>query len=147
MDDFIKLLDSDLQYITHKIVEDIVYIYIASTREEVQCPFCGHMSSKIHSTYERSFYDLPMQGKKVEITINNRKMFCNNPACDHITFAERFNWLAYKSKKTQRLEDEIIRLSLNCSSIAAARILSKNTVAVGKSTVCNLLKKRKNYSK
>jgi hypothetical protein len=101
------------------------------------------MSSQTHSTYERSFHDLPIQGKKVKIIINNRKMFCNNKDCDNKTFAERFNWLAYKSKKTQRLEDEIVRLSLNCSSIAAARFLSENTVAVGKSTVCNLLKKRK----
>lgn len=147
MDEFIKLLDNELKYLTHKIIEDTVYIYIASTREEVQCPFCGHISSHTHSTYKRSFHDLPIQGKKVKITINNRKMFCNNPDCDHTTFAERFNWLAYKSKKTQRLEDEIVHLSLNCSSIAAARVLSKNTVAVGKSTVCNLLKKRKTCSK
>ena len=147
MDEFIKLLDNELKYLTHQIIDDTVYIHIASTRGEVKCPFCGHMSSQTHSTYEKSFHDLPIQGKKVKIIINNRKMFCNNTDCDHTTFAERFNWLAHKSKKTQRLEDEIVRLSLNCSSIAAARFLSENTVAVGKSTVCNLLKKRKACSK
>lgn len=143
MDEFIKLLDKDLEYISHIIIKDTIYIYVASKRKEVQCPFCGHMSTQVHSTYERSFQDLPMQGKKVKIIIKNRKMFCNNPKCSHKTFAERFNWLADKSKKTKRLEDEIVRMSLNCSSTAAARFLSKNTVAVGKSTICNLLKKRK----
>lgn len=147
MDEFIKLLDKDLKYLTHEIVDDTIYIHIESIRNEVQCPFCGHMSSQVHSTYERSFYDLPIQGKKVKIIIKNRKMFCNNHDCDHTTFAERFNWLACKSKKTQRLEDEIVRLSLNCSSTAAARFLSDNTVAVGKSTVCNLLKKMRAYDK
>lgn len=144
MDEFVKFLDEDLKYLKHKIVDNIIYIYVESTRSEVQCPFCGHMSSQVHSTYERSFQDLPMQGKKVIIIIQNRNMLCNNPDCDHTTFAERFIWLSYKAKKTQRLEDEIVRLSVNCSSIAAARFLNKNTVAVGKSTICNLLKKKKN---
>ena len=87
-----------------------------------------------------------MQGKKVIINIKSRKMFCNNPECNHTTFAERFTCLANKAKKTKRLEDEIVRLSLNCSSNAAAKLLSENTVAVGKSTICNLLKKSKTYS-
>lgn len=99
------------------------------------------MSSRTHSTYERSFQDLSMQGKKMIIVIKNRKMFCDNPDCKHTTFAERFTWLAAKAKKTNRLKKEIVHLSLNCSSTAAARHLSGNTVAIGKSTVCNLLKK------
>lgn len=142
MDEFIKLLDPNLEYINHEIVDDTIYISVISNRDEVQCPFCGHISSRVHSTYERSFQDLPIQGKKVIINIKNRKMLCNNPECNHTTFAERFTWLGNKSKKTRRLEDEIIRLSLNCSSTAAARFLSGNTVAVGKSTICNLLKKK-----
>lgn len=79
--------------------------------------------------------------EKVIIKIKNRKMFCNNVECKHTTFAERFSWLADKSKKTRSLEEEIVRLSLNCSSNAAARFLSENSVSVSKSTICNLLKK------
>lgn len=147
MDEFIKFLDEDLKYLDHKLIDDNIYIYVESTRNEVPCPFCGYMSSKKHSTYERSFQDLPMQGKKVKIIIKNRKMFCNNPDCSHTTFAERFVWLRNKSKKTQRLEDEIVHMSLSCSSTAAARFLSENTVAVGKSTICNILKKRNTFNK
>ncbi|WP_209125552.1 transposase family protein [Alkalihalobacillus sp. BA299] len=33
----------------------------------------------MHSRYKRSFQDLPIQGKKVLITLSNRKMFCDNP--------------------------------------------------------------------
>jgi transposase len=67
MDEFIKLLDKNLEYLNHKIIDDTIYIYVASIRKEVSCPFCGHMSLKTHSTYERSFQDLPIQGKKVKI--------------------------------------------------------------------------------
>lgn len=143
MDEFIKMLDINLDYINHEIIEDTCYITVVSNREEVKCPFCGQSSTKAHSSYERTFQDLPIQGKKVIIKLINRKMFCDNHSCLHTTFAERFGFLSVKSKKTTRLEEEIVRLSLNCSSVAASQILRKNVVDVSKSTVCNLLKKRR----
>ena len=141
MNNIIKLLDVNLKYLDHTIKEDTIYISVESILESTICPFCGTLSSKRHSSYQKSFQDLPIQGKKVEIIINNRKMFCDNKDCNHTTFAERFSFINYKSKKTKRLENEIIQLSLNCSSIVAAKHLNKNTVKIGKSTVCNLLKK------
>lgn len=146
MDEFIKLLDINLDFVSHEIIDNLCYITVVSNREEVICPFCGLPSSRAHSVYERTFQDLPILGKKVIVVLSNRKMFCDNPECEHTTFAERFDFLSNKAKKTKRLEDEIVRMSLNCSSTAASEILSKNVVSVGKSTVCNLLKKRKTYS-
>lgn len=86
-------------------------IYFVSNREEVSCPFCGKPSSKVHSHYMRSFQDLPIQGRKVVVILNNRKLFCHNSECK------------------------------NVSSIAAAQILHNSVANVGKSTICNLLKK------
>ncbi len=142
MDEFIKQLDLNLDYISHEINNGKCYITVASNRKEVTCPFCGRPSSRIHSSYNRTFQDLPMQGNKVFIIIRNRKMFCDNSDCNHTTFAERFDFISCKAKKTRRLEDEIVRLSINCSSIAASKALKENVVDIGKSTVCNLLKKR-----
>ena len=141
MRELIKLLDEDLEYISHEITDECVQIRVESKRKEVQCPFCGKMSDKVHSVYEKSFQDLPMQGMKVVLILNNRKMFCRNSECGHTTFAERFEFLLGKSKKTKRLKDEIMRLSMNMSSVAAAEVLSKNTVTIGKSTICRLIKR------
>lgn len=142
MDEFIKLLDENLNYLEHEILDEIVIIYVESNRINVACPYCDQLSSRLHSIYERSFYDLPIQGKKVKVVINNRKMFCDNEFCNKTTFAERYEFLENKAKKTKRLENEILRISLNCSSLAASQLLRGSTVAVGKSTICNLLKKR-----
>jgi len=147
MDEFVKLLDGNLDYVSHELLDDVFYITVKSNRTKVICPFCGFASSKTHSVYLRSFQDLPLQGKKVILLLQNRKMFCLNHDCKHITFAERFDFMSHKAKKTRRLEDEIILLSLNCSSTAAAELLKKNYVDVGKSTICNLLKKRKNNNR
>ena len=106
--------------------------------------------TKKHSTYERSFQDLPIMGKKSKIIIQNRKMFCLNPECKHTTFAETFDFIKPKAKKGNRLLDKIIDVSLNVSSVNASDILKNGIADVGKSTICNLLKihpylKRKRY--
>lgn len=146
MDELIKLLDENLEYVKHELINDTINIYVISNRKDVVCPFCGQISTKVHSRYMRSFQDLPIQGKKVNIILNNRKMFCSNSMCENKTFAETFDFLPNKAKKTKRLEDEIINISLNVSSITASKILYQNVANVGKSTVCNILKKRNSNS-
>lgn len=142
MNEFIQLLDKNLQYINHEIIDNIIYIYVISNRESVVCPYCGARSTKVHSYYKRSFQDLPIQGNKVVIIIKNRKMFCINPDCTNKTFAETFDFLSWKAKKTNRLEKEIVNISMNLSSLAAEQIIKNSIANVGKSTICNLLKKR-----
>lgn len=141
MDELVNLLDTHLRYIRHELREDTFYIDVESNQTKATCPFCAIVSTRVHSKYERTFQDLPIQGKKVLIVLHNRKLFCDNSDCGHTTFAERFDFIAQKAKKTQRLEKEIIRWSLNCSSVAASEILSLQFVQVGKSTICTLLKK------
>lgn len=68
-------------------------------------------------------------------------MFCINPECNHKTFAERFDFLAVKARKTERLIDNILKVSANVSSVTAASLLSESTVTIGKSSICRLLKK------
>jgi transposase len=147
MDELLKLLDPFLKLENTVIKGDVIYLYVKSSRTDVECPYCKSPSNKPHSYYQRSFQDLPIQGKKVIIVVNNRKMFCNNPECGHKTFAETFDFLAHKAKKSNRLKDEIINISLNVSSMTASEILRSRTVDVGKSTICNLLKKRCNQDK
>ena len=141
MDDLIKLLCEDFEYVAHRIDGDKLYIDVKSIRTEAGCPYCGKVSRSVHSRYERRFRDLPMQGKKVEIVLDNRKYFCKNPSCDHKTFAEAFECLPRKGKRSRRLTEAIIEISLNVSSVTAAATLRKGMADVGKSTICNLLKK------
>ncbi len=142
MDALIKLLDESLEYISHEIIEDTIYINIKSNKKETCCPDCNTPSERIHSRYTRSFQDLPVLGKKTVLILNNRKFFCDNEDCKKRTFAEKFDFIEYKAQKTKRLEIEIINLSKNISSISASKLLGKNVATVSKSTVCNILKKR-----
>ena len=141
MDEFVKMLCVNLEYASHEIVEDLIYINVKSNRVAPECPYCGEVGKRVHSRYERRFRDLPIQGKKAEIVLDNLKYFCENSDCSHKTFAESFECLPFKVKRSKRLTESIIELSLNVSSITAASMLKKGTADVGKSTICNLLKK------
>jgi transposase len=123
---------------------DLFDAYVSSSLKEAICPYCGQISVKVHSHYPRIFQDLPIQGKKVKIVLDNHKFFCKNENCNHKTFAERFSFLARSATKTNRLQEEILNVSLNQSSVSAAQYLKKSCCTVGKSTICSLLKKRAN---
>ena len=143
MEKFIKGLDKNLRYERDEIEGDTYYLYVTSIRKKAECPYCGQLSSRVHSTYVRSFQDLPVQDKKVIIVMQNRKMFCDNPECKKKTFAETFSFLRPKGKKSKRLIERILDVSLNVSSVTAAALLSGGVASVGKSTICNMLKKTK----
>ena len=141
MEELIKLLDEKMEYKTHKIEGGYIYIYVKSSSKEASCPYCKEKSSKVHLHYERKIQDLPIQGKKVQIHLELKNYFCHNTECTHKTFAERFRFYESKARKTKRLQSEILSVSLSQSSVSAAKYLRHSIANVGKSTICNLLKK------
>ncbi|MCQ1529184.1 transposase family protein [Lutispora saccharofermentans] len=141
MNEFVKSLDPSLNYLTHETYEHKIIIVVESSRSEINCPYCGKIASKVHSIYQRKLQDLPLQDKQVTILLNNRKYFCDNRECSHKTFAERYDFIESKSRKTKRLIDKILRLSTTVSSVSASQILKADATIVSKSTICNLLKK------
>ena len=60
MDEFIKLLDPAYELIQYRIKEDKVIFHIASTITELECPFCGSKTSKVHSIYQREIQGHPV---------------------------------------------------------------------------------------
>ena len=78
MDKATKQEEAKLEDTNHEIKNDKCYITAASNRKEVICSVCGRLSSRIHSTYNRTLQDLPIKGYKVFITRRKRKMFCEN---------------------------------------------------------------------
>ena len=143
MEELIKLLDENLHYDGYEIQGDELFIYVRAKRREAICPYCGKPSRQIHSCRTRTLKDLPVQGKKVKILLAQKKYFCKNAACARRTFAERFDFFEPQATKTKRLQTEILRVALTQSSVAASRYLRSSVAEVGKSTICNLLKKER----
>jgi transposase len=143
MDELVQAIDPNFEYQRHEAGDTILRIFVKSKREEAACPYCGTVSNRVHSTYNRKFRDLPIQGKKVEIIIDNRKYFCGNPACTHKTFAEAYACLPKMGRRSNRLTEAIVNTAINVSSITASKTLKHGTADIGKSTICRLLKKER----
>ena len=141
MDELVKAVDPNFEYESHTIDGGIMRLFVRSTRKAAACPYCGTVSEKVHSIYFRKFRDLPIQDKKAEIVINNRKFFCPNEECGHKTFAESFECLPKMGRRSKRLTEAILQTAVNLSSISASKTLKQGTADVGKSTICRLLKK------
>jgi transposase len=143
MEELLTLPDKHLREVAVTTRKTVITIEVESTRSSVKCPYCGRKSEKVHSHYQRVLSDLPLQSKKVKLVLNNKKFFCENQKCSHKTFAEPFDFYHPKATKTDRLQNMILEIAISQSSIAASAYLQKHVVQVGKSTICNLLKKTK----
>ena len=66
-----------------------IEMYVKTNLNYGLCPYCGKISFKVHSKYNRVITDLPILGKKVVLHMQTRKFFCHNPMCGKKTFAEQ----------------------------------------------------------
>lgn len=108
MKEFIAALDPNYQLDKYHIKNNVAVFYISSKMNEVKCPYCGALSSKVHSSYEREIQDLPMQNRKVILLVKTRKMFCSNCQCEKKTFSECHPFVENNGKKTRRLVQNIL---------------------------------------
>jgi transposase len=67
------------------------------------CPRCRVVSSARHSTYQRKFWDLPIQGTPVRITLTVCRWQCRNADCGQSVFTERLPGMVDpRARQTQR---------------------------------------------
>ena len=89
MEFLIKELDKNYELIDCKVKKDKIIFTIQSTLVELECPYCRHKTDRVHSYYTREIQDIPLLNKQTVLIVNGRKMFCQNPECNHTTFSEQ----------------------------------------------------------
>jgi transposase len=144
IEEMIEELDRGLEYESHEIHEKRIIIRVKTKEREKKCPYCGEKSEKVYSKYKRIVQNLPIQGKTVLIEIDSKKMFCKNPECKKKTFVEVIECVEPKRRQTKRLEEKTLEISKHTSSITAAEILRGMGIKIGKSSICEQLKKNRN---
>ena len=143
LDELIKELDSKLVVTGKETKDDIMYIYCETKKQTTKCKYCGEESQSVHSVYTRTISDLPIQKYKVKLVITVKKYFCNNPKCNHTTFAEPLNFVEKNALRTKRLDDYIKEVGLKNSSIEAKNQITNSHVEISNNTILRILKKTK----
>lgn len=143
MEQIIQSLNSEIIYLNHTIIKNKLMIYGKIERTQVSCPYCKMVSSHVHSTYKRTFLDLPVSIYETTIILTIQKFFCVNGNCSYTTFTSPLSFVKNHARKTKRLEDKILSLSLEISSKNASKQLKKEKIDISKSTICRWIKKKK----
>ncbi|OYP64100.1 hypothetical protein CIK98_10970 [Prevotella sp. P2-180] len=129
-------LSSEL--IIHEVVHDcnVFHLYASSSLGYGVCPYCGHVSSQVHSRYSRTIYDLSILGERVVLHLDVRKFFCHNDDCCRKTFAEQPGDEVFRyRRRTCRCERVVARHGISVSSNSACRLLSDIGICVSSSTI------------
>jgi len=147
MKEFIKQISDDLFYISHTIIDGVYYIRVKSKEEYKICPVCHQKSVTNHTKYIRKIQDLPIGNKKVVLELETFKLKCRNENCSTRVFSSRYSYIGSNSYKTIRLENKILEVSTNLSSVKASKYLKENIASVCKSSICNMIKKNQSNDK
>lgn len=107
------------------------------------CPLCRQETRRIHSRYDRTFADLPWQGRRVTITVRARRFRCATVGCARKIFAERLGGAAaLHGRRTVRLADVQRDLGLALGGAGGARLAHRLGLRVSGATLLRLVRRR-----
>ena len=119
---------------------DCLTIAAISHQRSASCPACATPSCRVHSRYERSFGDLPSQGRPVVLRVRVRRFHCRNPSCPRQTFAEPLSGVAPRSaRRTERLRAVHHQLGLALGGEAGARLAGHLAMPISPDTLLRLV--------
>ncbi|WP_328760593.1 ISL3 family transposase [Streptomyces sp. NBC_00271] len=122
-------------------VEGGVLRIVARTPESVpaSCPDCGTPSVRRHSGYQRRLADGAIGGRQVSIALSVRRLFCDAPECDRVTFAEQIEWLTMRyGRRTPQLGNLLSAISVALAGRAGERLAARLPMTVSRTTLLGL---------
>ncbi len=145
LEGFVKGLfpeDTCLQVMHMEMTWEEINLVVASTQSEGRCPLCGEPTSRVHSRYERMLQDLPLSGRRVQISLHVRRFFCANTSCPRQIFAERLPAFTEAfARRTNRLRDALLEIGWALGGEAGARLCQKQAMPVCAATLLAQLRR------
>lgn len=127
-----------------QVAPDRIQIPLRSRQPSGTCLGCGGRSRLVQSRYRRRPADLPLGGRRVELSILTRRFWCDGVLCGRRIFCERFgeDVLARSSRRTQRLETIVHHLGLASGGRPAASFADHLMIPVSKDTLLRVVRGR-----
>ena len=121
-----------------------IAITVRAMAATARCPDCGAGSRRVQSRYCRQAADLPIAGRRVDLSVIVRRFWCDGVLCGRRIFAERFGdaVLAPWSRRTGRLEQIVHHLGLALGGRPAASMAQRLMVPVSNDTLLRVVRRR-----
>lgn len=122
------------------ITNGVITVLACSQTTSGHCPECAHLSSRIHSRYQRTLADLPWSGRIVRLVVQVHRFFCTQPTCRRKTFSEALPAMAERyARRTNRLKAVLEHLGLALGGEPASRLTAVLAMGCSPDTVLRLL--------
>ena len=82
------VIDPNLTLYRIDETEERIDLHAKSTNHQWTCPKCNTFCDEQHSTYERSYYILPLRGKPTQVHAIVSTYECHDPDCPQLCFTE-----------------------------------------------------------
>ena len=106
--------------------ELLLTLTVVSTQKARACPVCGHPSTHVHSRYQRTLADLPVQGLRLRFQLGVRRFYCRVRDCVRQVFCERLDGFARSyARQTQRLAACLELIAQALGGQAGARLAER----------------------
>jgi transposase len=116
-------------------------LHVTSTQACVPCPLCHVPTPRVHSRYTRRLADLPWGAYHVQLQLQVRKFFCNNPACPRQIFTERLPTVAAPwARRTTRLSQLLNAFGVALGGEAGARLMARIGLHTSPTTLLRLIR-------
>ncbi len=120
---------------------DTVLIAARTAATEAPCPECGLLSTRVHSRYRRTVWDLATCGRPVKVELEVRRFFCREPPCDREIFAEQVDGLTQRhARRSNALRGLLTSIAIALAGRAGARMACLVGAPVSRSTLLRMLR-------
>jgi transposase len=92
------------------LIDGVWVVWAQKLGTAAACPRCQVVSSARHSSYQRRFSDLPVQGRPVRIMLTVCRWQCRNAECGQSIFTERLPGILDPSARQTRRAADVLRL-------------------------------------
>lgn len=143
IDDLLGVVFSGLSALVIEDVEDEddhIRIMARTRDEPVPCSVCGVLTGRVHGFCARTVADVPVDGRRVMVSVRVRRLVCPARGCLRQTFREQVPGLLERyQRRTSRLTGQLGAVVRELAGRAGARLSQALDVAVSRSTALRLL--------
>ena len=86
MEEFVKAISYEFDYISHEIKDDIIMIRVYNLKDGTYCPTCHAFSNHVKSDYTGMMKLGKIKNIQIRLYIKNNIYFCDNKDCEEEAF-------------------------------------------------------------
>ncbi len=119
---------------------EVIRVSARTRGDPVPCPACGRLTGRVHGFHGRVVGGLPVDGRRVVVSVRLRRLVCPVLGCPRQTFREQIPGVVERyQRRTRRLSDQLGSVVKELAGRAGARLSRALTCAISRSTALRLL--------